>query len=110
MDSKRGIPGYSLFKISFVTFLVILSVIATILYSILYLFMKLYKNDEDHFYINSFIMIILLNFYNNPFNILRFFFNADWISCIDTCIYTIYQIVLISFIFLHIDHSRNVCC
>ncbi|BFU26763.1 hypothetical protein EHI8A_002410 [Entamoeba histolytica HM-1:IMSS-B] len=107
MDSKRGIPGYSLFKISFVTFLVILSVIATILYSILYFFMKLYKNDEDHFYINSFIMIILLNFYNNPFNILRFFFNADWISCIDTCIYTIYQIVLISFIFLHIDHSRN---
>ena len=106
---KRGKANFSLMKTGFMAVLFVISVIVFVVYGILYFAMKLYKNDDDHFYIINLIILGSLTLYNDPFNMLHFFFNANWISDLDSIIYTLFQTVSLGFIFLHLDHCRTVC-
>ena len=107
MESRRGKEAFSLFKISYVTALCVVSVIATFLYLFYYLNKRIFKSDRDHFYVMNLVLLVMLNFYNNPFNIVRYFLNANWISYIEEIAYVLYHVVMIVYICVFIDHFKR---
>ncbi|ELP86487.1 hypothetical protein EIN_033780 [Entamoeba invadens IP1] len=105
MESMRGKERYTAFKLTYKVMFEVFSIVYCIGYFICYFIQTKRKSIGDCLPMNISILVFLglLIFFNNPFEVLRYWFNADWISGADLWFSMFSNAFLVVFIALHIE-------